>query len=198
MFVLHQTNARFQSKLKFKTVTSNQTSPFNWNTYKITVWCGAANVHYCWTSIKSGKWPKHLIFIFFPPLDRYRFHRMRIICSWCLIQHLFSKGDAKKNQTITVFGWEFMLLCQWSNLKTRFTRCTCSFPQLFHSTFYWKICAFVQWCRCSSNILTVIFGYVCARARTQQRKKIWKTWSNVNTDIFEFRSFLGWTWKKKH
>lgn len=96
MFVFHQTNARFQSKLKFKTVISNQTSPFNWNTYKITVWCGAANVHYCWTSIKSGKWPKHLIFIFFPPLDRYRFHRMRIICSWCLIQHLFSKGDAKK------------------------------------------------------------------------------------------------------
>lgn len=28
MFVFHQTNARFQSKLEFKTVTSNQTSPF--------------------------------------------------------------------------------------------------------------------------------------------------------------------------
>lgn len=109
----------------------------------------------------------------------------------------FFKRGCEKNLTITVFGWEFMLLCQWSNLKTRFTRCTCSFPQLFHSTFYWKICAFVQWCRCSSNILTVIFGYVCARARTQQRKKIWKTWSNVNTDIFEFRSFLWRTWKKK-
>lgn len=133
-----------------------------------------------WTSInESGKCPKSL-FIWFPPLCCFRFHRMWIICPWwwCSRFNTFSKGmhekkKKKKNklQTITILMsfsyaiWK-MRAYRW-NLEAALHRVDVRvyFTTVSRSHFI-KIRAFVQ-CWALKNILTVIFRW--ARARARQR-----------------------------
>lgn len=138
------------------------------------------NVHYCLTSIKSGKCPMCL---FYKP--SVRFHRMRIICLWCLIQHLFQKGmhehekenDHARTQRSLPFWW-FLATLNENCLKIWNPKSEMAKLPYKHQHQCWCSCLFVMFVyfttvsRSNQSYSRAIFnGYFWICARNNGRKK---------------------------
>lgn len=123
-----------------------------------------------------------------------RFHRMRIICLWCLIQHLFQR-DARTTRmrscthNVHYRFWWFSATLNANCLKMWIPKWQ---KQLLHIDTNADDAHVYSWCSSISQLfqdptsysksrfLTVIFRYARATTEEKNREKIW---SSVNTDI---------------